>query len=64
VSITGVLEDAEQPADNLGAHDIFERVAQANGVLTAVTGDSGNVLGSLKNTNQSLHSICQKTGPC
>ena len=67
VSINGTLEDAEQPADNLGAHDIFERVATANGVLTGARGDAGNITGSLKGTNGSLKSACTKlnaTSPC
>ncbi len=67
VGIEGTMEDAEQPADNLGAHDIFERVATANGVLTTVQGDAGNITGSLKKTNGSLERACTKltpTSPC
>jgi hypothetical protein len=62
VGIEGTLEDAEQPADNLGAHDIFERVATANGVLNGAKGDAGNIIGSLKNTNGSLRNVCTQTG--
>jgi hypothetical protein len=62
VSITGVLEDAEHPADGLGAHNIYERVAKANVVLGDVHGDAGNIIGSLTNTNQSLQSACTKLG--
>jgi hypothetical protein len=62
VTIKGVLEDAEQPADNLGAHDIFERVQTANGVLNAAHVDAGNILTDLKSVNASLKSICNKLG--
>ncbi|MDQ1487906.1 MAG: hypothetical protein QOJ23_420, partial [Actinomycetota bacterium] len=65
VTITGVLEDAEHPADGLGAHNIYERVATANGVLGTVHTDAGNIIGSLKNTNGSLKEACGKLGgPC
>ena len=67
VSITGVLEDAEHPADGLGAHNIYERVATANGVLNPAHGDAGNILGSLVKTNASLKNVCTKlnqTSPC
>jgi hypothetical protein len=67
VEITTTLEDAEQPADNLGAHDIFERVAIANDALNPVRADTTNVIASLKGTNGSLKNICVKAGagtPC
>jgi hypothetical protein len=59
--IDATLEDAEHPADGLGAHNIYERVATANTGLTGARGDADNILGSLKNTNGSLHNICVKT---
>ena len=58
VDITGVLEDAEHPADGLGAHNIYERVATANTGLTGAKGDADNILGSLKNTDGSLKNVC------
>jgi len=65
VSINGTLEDAEHPADGLGAHNIYERVATANGVLTTAQADAGNILTGLKSVNGSLRSICSKLGsPC
>jgi hypothetical protein len=63
VGIKGTLEDAEQPADNLGAHDIFERVATANGILAQARNDAGDITGSLKKTNGSLDSACTKLNP-
>jgi len=38
-------------------------VATANTGLTSAKGDADNILGSLKNTNGSLHSVCTKTPP-
>lgn len=67
IGITGTLEDAEQPADDLGAHDIFERVATANGVLNGAKGDTANVISSLTSTNGYLKSSCTKlnqASPC
>ena len=46
--------ESRGPADGLGAHNIYERVATANGGLTGAQGDADNILGSLKNTNGSL----------
>jgi len=61
-AIEGVLEDAESPADNLGTHDIFERVQVANGVLSGAKADADNILVGLKGVNTSLKSICTKVG--
>ncbi len=62
VGIEGTLEDAQNPPDKLGTQNIWERVAVANGVLDSARGDTGNILGGLKNVNASLKSICGKAG--
>lgn len=61
-SIEATLEDAENPPDKLGAKNIYDRVAVINGVLETAKGDTGNILGGLKNVNGSLKSICTKVG--
>lgn len=58
-SIEATLEAAESPGDNLGASDIFERVATANGVLQSVKNDTGNVMPQLVSVNRHLESICE-----
>lgn len=58
-AIEATLESAESPADNLGASDIFERVAVANGVLQTAKGDTGNILARLVEVNGHLQSICE-----
>jgi hypothetical protein len=62
VAIEATLEDAQNPPDKLGAQNIWERVAVANGILAPAQGDAGNILGGLKNVNGSLSSICRKLG--
>jgi uncharacterized protein YoxC len=66
-SVDGLAKSINGTAGAINAHDIFERVATTNGVVTGVRGDAGNITGSLKKTNGSLKSACTKlnaTSPC
>lgn len=53
------LEEAESPPDDLGAEDIYERVAVVNGVLSDAERDTGNILAGLQEVNEHLESICR-----
>lgn len=53
------LEGAESPPDDLGASDIFMRVATVNDVLSDAKGDTGNILAGLEEVNEHLESICR-----
>ena len=61
-TIDRTLEDAQSPADKLGSRNILDRVNTANGILAPAKGDTGNILGGLGSVNNSLKSICTKSG--
>lgn len=71
--IKNVLIDADDPGDKLGVQNIHQRVAFLNGVsgpstgsfgvnassLSASKGDTGNILGQLREVNKHLTNICK-----
>ena len=64
-SIRTSLEATHSNPENLGAEDIFMRVAVANNVLTDANSDTTNILSELEPTNAHLESICSTLlGPC
>lgn len=66
ITVLGVGRDIERtlesvqgsPPGNPGTGDIAQQVPQANRILTAAKGDTGNVLAQLVETDAHLNSIC------
>jgi ABC-type transporter Mla subunit MlaD len=59
-TVHSVLETAENPPDHLGAAGIYQRVATANGPLSAARDDTGNIVTGLGAVDGHLSSICAK----